>query len=78
MGNCSVIIMFYSAVDIRFYDWWSAFHDLAGIHTAFPGICCAPVHSGAPRIQFKQNLLLTSQVSLDILNLQFPEITQNE
>lgn len=48
MGNCSVIIMLYSAVDVRFHDWRSALHDLAGIHTALPGICCAPVHPGAP------------------------------
>lgn len=48
MGNRSVIIMLYSAVDVRFYNWRSALHDLAGIHTALPGICCAPVHPGAP------------------------------
>lgn len=76
MGNCSIIIMLHSAVDVRFYDWRSALHDLAGIHTALPGICCAPVHPGAPGRQFKQTHLLNSLVNLvSVLNFSFLKTT---
>lgn len=57
VGNCSVVIVLHRAVDVGFYDRRPALHDLAGIHTALPGIRCAPVHPRAPGREFKHKTI---------------------
>jgi len=58
VGDGPVFIVLHSAVDIRLYNWRTAFHDLARIHTALARVRGAPVDPGT-LISNRKKLIFT-------------------